>query len=159
MKKIPLTKGRFAIVDNIDFKELSIYRWTFQGEKTNNNGYAIRDTSRGRVFMHRVILNAKKGKICDHINGNGLDNRRNNLRICTSGDNNKNSKVLRKNNTTGYKGVSFVAKNKKPWFAQIQVDGKNMYLGCFENIKDAARAYNKAAMAYHGIYAKINNIN
>ena len=106
--------------------------------------------------MHRLILglSIKDGIFTDHINGNILDNRRANLRTCTNSQNQANSK-LRKDNTSGYKGVNFIPKTKN-WQASIRLKGKKLYLGHFVNKELAARAYNSAAKLYFGKFAKLN---
>jgi len=104
--------------------------------------------------MHRLLIHAPKGMEVDHINGNGLDNRICNLRICTRSQNQIN-KGLQKNNTTGYKGVSFIKKHRK-YRATIRINGKSMYLGEFESAKGAAFAYDNKAKELFGNFAKLN---
>ncbi len=102
--------------------------------------------------MHRIIMNAPVGKQVDHINHNGLDNRKENLRLATPAQNQANQK-LSKANTSGFKGVSF-DKKKKKWAAYIGKQSRN--LGRFLDIRDAARAYNDAAKLAYGEFAKLN---
>ncbi len=97
----------------------------------------------------------KKGFDIDHINGDGLDNRKSNLRICKHGENQYNSKMP-KNNTSGYKGV-YWDKRRNKWISQININGKHVYIGQFINAIDAANAYDKAAMQYHKEFAKPNS--
>jgi hypothetical protein len=92
----------------------------------------------------------------DHINGNTLDNRKENLRICTQNQNGKN-RLLNKNNVSGYKGVTYKKANKL-WCAQIVVNYHKMYLGLFTTAEAAALAYNEAAKKYHGEFAKLNEV-
>ena len=100
MKYIPLTQGKLAIVDDEDFEWLSQWKWHFNRKK-----YAARTINHsGKLYMHQVILNTPKGMLSDHRNGNGLDNRRKNLRACNVQQNKANSR-LPKNNTSGFKGV------------------------------------------------------
>ena len=106
------------------------------------------------VPLHRHITNCPKGMHVDHINGNVLDNRLSNLRICTPSQNQANSK-LPKNNTSGYKGVS---KNGDGWKAKIRVDYAYYYLGTFLTKEEAARAYNAAAIKYFGEFARLNEV-
>ncbi|MBL0320720.1 MAG: HNH endonuclease [Alphaproteobacteria bacterium] len=149
-KSIPLTQGKFALVDDEDFKKLNKYKWHL------NNIYAERTTwpEHKHVYMHRYIMTAKAGQEVDHINGNKLDNRKENLRLASHSQNCKNQ-AKPKNNTSGYKGVT---KNKagNNWIAQIKTNGKHLSLGRFENIQDAARAYDNAARKYFGEFAKLN---
>lgn len=90
----------------------------------------------------------------DHINGDTLDNRRSNLRLCTVSGNNHN-RMKSKNNTSGYKGVSWLKQNQK-WRAYIKVNSKDKHLGCYLDKEDAARAYDKAAKEYFGEFARLN---
>ena len=104
--------------------------------------------------MHQVILNTPKGMLSDHRNGNGLDNRRKNLRACNVQQNKANSR-LPKNNTSGFKGVYWEKKLKK-WGALIRVNGKAIYLGYNLDKAGAARRYNQAAYKYFSEFARLN---
>jgi hypothetical protein len=147
MKEIQLTQGKVALVDDEDYEWLSQYKWCIHSE-----GYAIRTVwvnSKSVIkFMHRDILNPPAGMFTDHINHNKTDNRRCNLRVCTISQNTFNSK-LRSNNTSGIKGVSYSKKSKK-WMAQIQYLGTDFYLGCYDNIEDAAIAYDNKSRELFG---------
>lgn len=153
MKEIPLTKGRMALVDDEDFEVLSRHKWHYAAA-----GYACWREYSGQKskvhFMHRYILNAKPGMTIDHINGNSLDNRKSNLRICSQQQNVWNMKKPR-HNTSGYKGVSW-DKERKRWAAYIKINKKKIYLGRFMSIKAAKEAYNKAAIKLYGEFARIN---
>lgn len=154
MKKIPLTKGAEAIVDDEDYSYLSQFSWYL-----NSTGDAVRSElgrSKGRkhIRMHREILNAPNNKVVDHKNGNRLDNRKSNLRLCSKKDNNHNSKKP-KHNTSGFKGVSWHKASKK-WRAYIKYNRKTIQIGTFENILDAARAYDNKAQELFGDFAKLN---
>ncbi len=105
--------------------------------------------------MHNLIINTPDGMEADHINGNTLDNRRSNLRICTRGQNQRNRRG-NLNGTSKYKGVSFKNENKK-WVAQIGFK-KNMFIGYYKTEIEAALAYNEAAKKYHGKFARLNKI-
>lgn len=156
MKYIPLTQGKFAIVDDEDYEELSKYKWhlsklsIFYARKTRKYESGKFST----ISMHRYLLNAQKGMFVDHINGNGLDNRRSNIRICTQKENNRNMRIGKKNKS-GYKGVSWATDAQK-WRAFIYVEGKNINLGRFSDKEAAAGAYNEAAKKYHGEFASLN---
>ncbi len=140
MKHIPLTKGKYAIVDDSDYDELSKHKWMY------SSTYAIRWSPRPNrhfIFMHRVINKTPDGFVTDHINGDPLDNRRSNLRSCTQSQNHMN-KLKLSNNTSGYKGV-FWHKTAKRWRAQITLNSKAKHLGYFGSPEEAHRAYNQAA--------------
>ncbi len=104
------------------------------------------------VQMHREIMKAPKDKFVDHINGNTLDNRKDNLRLVTHTENLRNSK-LNKRNTTGYKGVR---RTKSGFYARINVSGREISLGGFPTLERAARAYDTAAIIHFGKYARLN---
>jgi hypothetical protein len=105
------------------------------------------------ILLHRLIINASQEVEIDHINGNTLDNRKCNLRICTHSENAKNRK-RNENNTSGYKGVGFLKHNRK-WRSRIRVNGKKIYLGCFNTAEEAHRAYCEASKKYHGEYGRM----
>lgn len=141
-----------AIVDDSDFSELVKYRWSLSGR-----GYAARATSQeGTIYMHRLLLDAPKGKQVDHINGNKLDNRKNNLRLCNNFENNVH-RGLRKNNTSGYKGVIW-NKQRRKWAAIIRTGSKRLWVCFSDDPIEAAKAYNEAAKKYHGEFAVLNRI-
>jgi hypothetical protein len=149
--KIKLTKGLFALVDSEDFEWLNQYKWSAaKGVK-----YAASSINGRVVLMHRLISNAPEGMEVDHINGDGLDNRKDNLRICTSKQNHYNHKLLA-NNKSGYNGVSKTPFNT--WHTCISVNNKTVHLGTYKNKEDAALAYNMAAKEYYGEFARLNKI-
>ncbi len=158
MKEIPLTQGLVAIVDDEDYESLSAYKWCAAFAANTNSFYAIRNgrgsskRGRGTIRMHRIILDAPAGIQVDHANGNTLDNRRNNIRLATRNDNNRNRK-LSKTNTSGYKGVCRDSTNT--WKAQITVNDTNIYLGSFPSRESAYEAYCQAARNYHGEFARL----
>lgn len=159
VKIIELTQGKVALIDASDYGLISKYRWYARWDK--GTWYAVYCVypEKGRkytIFIHRIILDVPKDLQVDHINGDGLDCRRINMRICTQQQNMCNRK-LNCNNTSGYKGVSWHKPNKK-WVANITINRKQLYLGLFYSVKDAAQAYNKAAIKHHGEFARINNI-
>ena len=155
MKKIPLTQGKFAIVDNEDFDSLNQHKWFY------NQGYAVRNSSlkngkRKILLMHRVIVGIKNNDEVDHISGNTLDNRKNNLRTLNHFENCFN-RIINKNNNSGYKGV-FWHKLTEKWVAQIRLNRKAIHLGLFDLKEDAAKAYNNAAQKYFGEFSRLNEI-
>ena len=151
MRKIQLTQGKYALVDDEDYDELNKHNWYLK--KNYNTCYAIRTKykTNDKIRMHRIIMNCPKDKIIDHINGDGLDNRKENLRICTMSQNLGNSK-LRKDNKSGIKGV-YWDKNRNKWIAQIKINYKKKCLGRFDNINEAKLAYEKASKLYHKKFA------
>lgn len=153
-REIPLTKGYKAIVDLADYEWCATHRWHARVDR--NNVYALRSLNPGKVLMHRVILNAPSDTLVDHINHNGLDNRRINLRLCTNRQNQFNKKkTLGK--SSQYKGVYWNALNDR-WVARLILEGNIMYLGNYCEERDAAMAYDAAANRYFGEFAKLNLI-
>lgn len=154
MKQIKLTKGKMAIVDDKDFDVLNKYKWHFK-----ERGDCARTENHRTIRIHRQIMNAPENMEVDHINGNKLDNRRSNLRICTHSENCKNMTVCR-DSKSGIKGVRNLGERykTKPWMARIFPSGNAVYLGLFSNKEDASRAYDNAAKLYFGKFAKLNNI-
>ena len=153
MKKIPLTRGKFALVDDEDYGRLSEHKWYF-----HHSGYAIRKITVSKkqviVHMHREVLMPPIELFTDHINGNGLDNRRENLRNCTAIENSRNQSMA-KSNKSGFKGVSWHKAGCK-WRSVIHNQGKQEHLGEFFCIVKAAKAYDEAARKYHGDFARTN---
>jgi len=155
MAILPLTKGKFAIVDDEDFELLSQWKWCVTG-----SGYAMRAQRCGggksiTFLMHRVINQTPDGMHTDHINGDPLDNRRANLRTVTAQQNMWNKRTSRKVSSSQYKGVGYCKQTGK-WRASIEANGKYIALGRFEAEEDAATVYNFAAEKYHGQYAQFN---
>lgn len=153
MKKIYLSKNKYALVDDEDFNRVSHLSW--YASKSRNVFYAKHTPYKMvPINMHRLIMNPPKGVQIDHINGNGLDNRRKNLRFATNGQNMANRKI-NKNNKTGFKGVSISKTSiKKPFIAQIKHNKKVYYLGCFKSALTAHRAYLRAAREKHGVFTR-----
>ena len=154
-REIPLTKGLVAIVDAEDYERLLAYHWHATSGPWNNTHYAASQDSGTRLRMHRVILGlGPDDPEVDHINRNGLDNRRCNLRLVSRRQNALNQS-LRRTNTTGFKGASW-SKCNSCWWARIKVSGKTIHLGYFDSAEDAARAYDAAAIKYNGEFAWLN---
>lgn len=153
MAEIPLTKGRVAIVDDIDYDTLSQFSWQY-----HSGGYATtrHPISKKIEYMHRLIMSPEEGMDVDHINRDRLDNRRSNLRVCTRKENLLNARG--QNGTSKYKGVSLKPGRKKPWRARISLDGKQVILGDFLTEEEAAFAYDLAAKEHHGEFAFLNEV-
>ena len=155
MKTIELSQGRFALVDDKDFHWLN--QWEWSAIRGRNTFYAIRRVrpSTAGTLMHRLIVGGgADGALVDHQDGDGLNNQRANLRLSTNQQNVWNQ-GLRRNNTTGYKGVS---KRGSRYRAYVVVDGTQQHLGTFTTAEEAALAYNKAAAALFGVYARLNEL-
>lgn len=148
IKLLTLSRGRFAIVDDEDFLALSLLSWCC------HKRYAGTTLLGERVLMHRLLLDCPDSLEVDHVNGDPLDNRKSNLRICTREQNSRNKRKSYKN-TSGYKGVSWHKRDRR-WYSQIEHKSKSMHLGCFKNREAAARAYDEAAVKYFGEFARTN---
>lgn len=156
MRKIKLSQGKYAIVDDNDFEWLNQWKWYLGSNKRYATRCKSRKLGKKRVYLHRLIMDAKKGEEVDHINGDKIDNRRENLRICTTMQNKHNYKIPI-TNTSGYKGVGWHKRDKK-WTARIRVNYKLIHLGYYVDKIEAALAYNKAAIKYHKEFARLNKI-
>ncbi len=155
--EVKLTRGLVAIIDEEDAERVCQYKWTAkQGQGTN---YAHRGINGTSITLHRFILSAKRGEMIDHVNGNGLDNRKANLRFCSNGQNRANSKKQRTG--VGYhsvfKGVSWDkgGKRKKRWLATVRHNRKLYVRHCYTELA-AARAYDELAREHFGEFAKTN---
>ena len=154
MKEIPLTQGYVALVDDEDYEELAGFSWC--GFPYRNTAYAFRGGRKGEsitVRMHRQILNVASGVYVDHINGNGLDNRRRNLRIATSSQNMGNMRS--RTGTSCFKGV-YWDRSAGRWGASIQCNHERCFLGYFNNETEAAATYDKKAKELFKEFARLN---
>lgn len=155
MKKIKLTQGKYALVDNEDYERVNRYKWFAARNNNKNVFYAGRTINKKNLGMHRFILNIFNSKIkVDHINHNTLDNRKANLRTCSNAENCRNKKP--RENRTLPKGVIALGENK--YKAQIIKDGTKYNIGVYDNPKHAALAYNQKAIELHGEFAYLNKI-
>ncbi len=150
MKTIQLTLGKVALVDDEDYDRLNQLRW--HANWTGRKWYAHRGNK--PICMHHLILDVDEGMEIDHRNGDGLDNRRQNLRVCTTQQNNFN-RTVNKNNKLGIKGVSWHSQTKK-FRAQIMCSGERIYIGGFDTAFSADVAYREAEKRYFGEFARIN---
>ena len=162
MKTIPLTKGLVTIVDDDDYERVAEFKW--HAAVRRKTVYASRDLwpSRQKVLLHRWLLDAPRDMEVDHRNGNGLDNRRENLRLATRSQNLINCRPNRTNKGSRFRGVIW-HKAAAKWAAQISTgrrleNGKreHLHLGLFLDEVEAARAYDRAALQHHGEFAVIN---
>lgn len=156
MKQIPLTQGKFAIVDDKDYSRVIQYKWF--AHCRHNYWYAYRSIKKGNkrtmIAMHRFILDTPKGMEVDHKDFNGLNNRRNNIRNCTRAQNQQHRRK-KKNKTSKYMGVSW-NKREKCWYAQVRRNGKTEVLARTTNEVEAAKAYDKRARELYGEFANTN---
>ena len=158
MKRILLTQGRHATVDDEDYDYLMQWKW--QARKSHRTYYAVRTcycfppnkATRHTIRMHRVIMDVPQEKEVDHINHNGLDNCKRNMRICTSTENRYNHRP-RPNRSSRYKGVS---RCETQWRAQIGHNGKKKHIGLYRSESEAAKAYDNKAKELFGKFAYCN---
>jgi hypothetical protein len=156
MKKIKLTKGKFALVDDEDFEYLNQWRWNVSTsgyarrlQYIKSSGYGNKDYTTVIVTMHRLINQTPDELFTDHINQNKLDNRKSNLRTVTKSQNGIN-RGKNKNNKSGYKGIYWDTWSEK-WRAEIMTNSERIRLGRFVNIKDAVSVRKQAELKYHAI--------
>lgn len=163
MKIIPVDYKLVTFVDDEDYNYLS--RWTWRRQPVKGRSYAITQAHNGIRYttfrMHRLIMESicgplQNGMAVDHIDGDGLNNRRSNLRICNHLQNMQNQ-LRRTDNLSGFKGVSW-KKSSSKWLARITVDKKVIHLGLFGDKLEAARAYNAAALKHFGEFARLNEV-
>lgn len=158
---VPLTKGYEAIVDKDDLPLVESFCWWVEIAKKANGSiravYAVRSVMKERksrlAYMHRVIAQTPIGMETDHIDGDGLNNRRENLRVVTTAQNQHNQRTP-SHNTSGVKGVCW-DKGRCKWRAYIKLNGRLIHLGMFEDILDAAAAYAKASENIHGDFGRL----
>jgi len=151
----------------MNLKETELVSWDRENKRPrkwhiDSGGYVRRTITKGgksyAVLMHREIMQAKKGQIVDHTNGDKLDNRKTNLRLCTHKQNISNQKVQSKlSKSSKYKGVIW-DKKKKKWLARIQINKKIIYLGWFDSELAAAEAYNAGAKTFFKEFARLNEV-
>jgi hypothetical protein len=152
MREIKLTNSDLvALVDDEDYAAASEVKWR-PLKTAAGHTYAYT----GKILLHRLVTKAPKGLIVDHIDGDGLNNQKSNLRLCTHSQNKAwGTAKSRPNNTSGYRGVLY---HGKKWSARIRVNYTRHVLGSFDTKEAAALAYNEAALKHFGPYARLNNI-
>lgn len=159
MAHIELTRGKVALVSDDDLERISLHKWNAAWNPKTRSFYAQSNTPDGKrrqrtLIMHREIMRATVGQFVDHINRNTLDNRRENLRLCSFAENLRN-RNLQSNNTSGFKGVKRHAQCDR-WMATVSLNGVRRYLGLFKDPVEAARAYDREAKILHGEFASTN---
>lgn len=165
MKKIQLTQGKHTVVDEEDYDYLNSFKW--YAWKNKKRWYARRNKNvingvHGAEVMHRVIFGVTDPKTqVDHIDHDGLNNQKSNLRLCSNAQNTLNQlKSYKKGNTSKYKGVHLKVYKcgTKRWVSQIMINGEKVHLGCYASEIEAALAYNNSAKKHHGDFACLNSI-
>jgi hypothetical protein len=155
---IRLTRGLVAIFDACDLSLVAPFAWSAAQGAGGDGFYAARTSHAGgqtrRLFLHRLILRAGPNEFVDHRDGDKLNNRRSNLRICDAAGNARNRGMAR-NNRSGFKGVHASADK---FVAQISLNGRRIYIGSFDTAVEAARAYNSRATSLHGEFARLNDL-
>ena len=149
---IPLTKNQNTLVDTEDYERVNQWNWVAHWATSTKTFYAQREGDSGNVFMHRFIMNPPEGQQIDHIDGNTLDNRKANLRLCTHAENTKNKK---KRNGKQFIGIHF-EKSSGKWRAEIMSNYKTTFLGRYNTAEAAAKARDEAAKELHGEFASLN---
>jgi len=158
-RRIPLTKGRFAIVDPDDYTRLNHFNW--YAAKSIHTWYAIRSLTTSRhgkrknQYMHHLVIAIPAGCFADHINHNGLDNRKANLRPATLSQNIRHRRKFNTPSRSKFKGLTW-RKKEKAWHVRITVNDKRLFLGSFKDELEAARTYDSSAKLYYGDYASLN---
>lgn len=144
--RISLTQGQSAVVDNSDLAIVGHHRW--YAHRRKNTFYPTAEINKKTVYMHHLIA----GKWHDHIDGNGLNNRRSNLRPATVAQNSRNTVRVRSPSNSGYRGVS-ASRTAGKWIAAVRVMYKSIYLGTFDDLELAAFVASEARIKYHGEFA------
>jgi hypothetical protein len=158
--RVPLSRGLTAVIDASDAALVAPFNWYAsvrrRGDGSIRTAYAVRTERNGSktIQMHREIVRPADGLYPDHVNGDGLDNRRANLRLATSGQNSLNRRN-RYDCTSGAKGVCRHKATGK-WRAQIMSDGKYYHLGLFDSVEEASAAYVNASKSLHGEFGRVN---
>jgi len=154
-----MAQPKYAKVGTADYKRLRKYEWF--SKKGTRNFYAVRrakgpkGSKPAMIYMHHELIDVADGLLIDHVNQDSMDNRRANLRAATRAQNIRNRKKFAKSSGSKYKGI-YRYKDKKRWVARIMFEKKRMHLGIFQSEIEAAKAYDRAAIKYHGEFASLN---
>jgi len=144
-----LSRGKYSLIDSIDWDLVKAYNWTYLLHRDGRQYAFRRGRDRHIVYLHREVTGRVAGMVTDHRNSNGLDNRRNNLRTCTTSQNNANRRPIGK-----FKGVK--QSNSGRWIAVIKRNGVNKHIGTFDSAAEAAKAYDVHALRIFGEFAWLN---
>ena len=153
--QIKLSMGYFAIIDEDDFELASKHTWYASvRRKADGSIRTVYAVTRGsKLRLHRLIMNASKGFEVDHIDGDGLNCSKSNMRLATTSENQRNQRIGC-NNKSGVKGVTW-DKERGKWRVSIKINRKSIRIGRFENLEDAAKAYADASLKYHGDFGRL----
>lgn len=166
MTTITSDNGRQVFIDDEDLPLIAQYRWKVyqdsRDERKLHHQYATTyvrnsDGTFTGLLMHRLIMHAGPQQMIDHKDGNGLNNQKSNIRFCTHSQNMRNMRN-RIHTKSGFKGVAYQPKGRRPWIARIWYRKKKMYLGAYSTPQEAARKYNEYALKYFGEYAHLNRV-
>jgi hypothetical protein len=149
MVKLPLGHGKYALIDDEDYPKIMFGTW-----HCTKSGYVAGRLYGERVYLHRIIMEAKPHEEVDHEDDNPLNNQKYNLRLCTRSQN-EAAKTRRRDNISGYKGVTY-NKFASKWKARTHLNGNEIHLGYFDTAEDAARAYDRKAKEIFGKFARLN---
>jgi hypothetical protein len=155
-KEIILTRGYVALVDAADYEFLNQWTWMAVEDRCGlvyaRRSLAVRGENNRVVWMHRQITGCPEGWSVDHANGNGLDNRKENLRVCTLSLNNVN--IIRKRRVAPYRGIRPLVSGS--WQVRLRVDGRNKSFESYKDPVEAAKRYDELALQIHGEFARLN---
>mgnify|MGYP001176436746 CR=1 FL=1 len=165
MKFLSLSRGLKAIIDDKDYGWASKFKWHVAPNGRGENPYVTRKARLGdkwtHLKLHRELMGAKQNEVVDHINGDVLDNRRENLRVCTQAENSRNRRRNR-NSISKYKGVTYSSwaarTNRKPWHVRINVNGCRKTIGWYETEEAACQAYKEASKKFYGEFARFDEV-
>ena len=151
VREVPVSGGRTALIDEADYESIQHWKWSSCRKRHTFAVYrAVLEQGKSRrIYLSRFIMQAPSGLFVDHENGDGLDNRRDNLRLCTHTENNRHRCRPQSTNTSGHRGV-FWERGAKKWRAQLSVNNRNVHLGMFLTVEDAGNAYRQAAVSRYG---------
>ena len=158
-RRIPVTLGQYAIVDPEDYERINKYKWNayrgYSSYYSKRKIYNRKNGSERTIYMHRYIMNAPEEMVVDHINHNGLDNRKVNLRLATRAENARYARKTKNKFSSDYKGVHYIKKVNR-WRTTITFEDKMIYVGQFRDEESAGKAYDRAAKKYFGEFACLN---